>query len=667
MMAVLPLLLLAVPLTEGLSRNEDQRHDGEHDPSAASWPDPTVLRSAAVKQGHVTILATDSAHMRGTLNFLGESLLRHGALDGLLILSTDVQAHELLTSRGANSILVRVSNRTEYRQRDFVWLWRMRLVQHVLRAGVDVLMTDLDAHWLRNPLPAVRSRLAAGDHIVASRALKWPEPQARKWGAVACMGFVYFSAAEPTLMMPLIDDVLRSMLASDRPDDQVALNSMLDAHNLSIQAHESQNIATGITMHGLRVGLLTATQVYRGTEMTLQQAQQDPGCLVYHAPDFLKTGAGVLRLWVPRTSFDAFDEHQLRQAHMWHLRQDWQRRVAAAPALSFSRWVAEINRHPVVMERREAEAASPPLVVFLHVPKAAGTSMASMLMPVFPGCTSPVQCSSRSAAVKSSSSCRLWGCRGHLDLTTVEQTLASVGTGLDSAVLITMLRSPEERAWSEYRYALARPVKNTGSLQFLQVDDGSEEELFRQLRKNMTLQQYLRFDQGEKSSGFGMINNRQTSLFAQRSIAPAFKLRSALRGLSLFDFVGLTEDMGASMRLLAHVLRQRGAGNVAAIDAMAGSAYVHLNRGKKSHVKAAASLPAKLQKMLRRRNSLDSRLYAFARERFYRQLCSQLGECDGPMQTTSARSDDAVDHSVDDAMELTGYTLDAESDYRLDD
>ena len=42
---------------------------------------------------------------------------------------------------------------------------------------------------------AVRAELAGGADIVASRAHNWPRRQADKWGAVLCMGFVYFRAA----------------------------------------------------------------------------------------------------------------------------------------------------------------------------------------------------------------------------------------------------------------------------------------------------------------------------------------------------------------------------------------------------------------------------------------------------------------------------------------
>jgi hypothetical protein len=131
-----------------------------------------------------------------------------------------------------------------------------------------------------------------------------------------------------------------------------------------------------------------------------------------------------------------------------------------------------------------------------------------------------------------------------------------------------MLRDPVERVISEHKYALARPSKNRGSLQFLQPaepadshehgqggggggDPDSFRTLMKALRHNMTLTEYIQypFVQGD----FGTINNRQVSLLAGSEHAqerPEFKLRYALRNLHLFDFVGLTEDFGKETPLL---------------------------------------------------------------------------------------------------------------------
>jgi len=226
-------------------------------------------------------------------------------------------------------------------------------------------------------------------------------------------------------------------------------------------------------------------------------------------------------------------------------------------------------------------------------------------------------------------------------MTTVEQELHRRDLPMHSAVLVTMLRSPAERVISEHKYALARPNKNKESLQFLQQQDGGGDsfgQLMKALRHNMTLTDYVNFpfEQGD----YGSIANRQVSLLSGSEHSHErgeLQLRYALRNLQLFDFVGLQEDFPASMRLLAHVLTER-LGHSDAIDAMATqSADIHVNAAAGTAVKPAAAghshsaeLSDEVRKAVAKKNNLDSALYDWAKEDFYRKLCDQLGECDGP-------------------------------------
>ena len=118
------------------------------------------------------------------------------------------------------------------RKRDFVWLARMRLLDHVIASGVDVLMSDIDAHWLRSPLSRIRAELARGADVVASRSADWPIDLAQKWGSVLCMGFAYFRSNVRT--RELLDTMAAEMSAAARPDDQVALNTALDEMGLQL-------------------------------------------------------------------------------------------------------------------------------------------------------------------------------------------------------------------------------------------------------------------------------------------------------------------------------------------------------------------------------------------------------------------------------------------------
>ena len=133
------------------------------------------------------------------------------------------------------------------------------------------------------------------------------------------------------------------------PDDEVTVNSVLDGLGLDLTTEPDGREATsGVTPNGLQVDLLTSHQVHRGfangRTLTLPEAQ-DASVLVYHAPDFVKSASGAtIPLWVPRKVFDNYDEHVLREAGMWTLRDDW--RTVGAHDGSLRGWISAITAEP---------------------------------------------------------------------------------------------------------------------------------------------------------------------------------------------------------------------------------------------------------------------------------------------------------------------------------
>lgn len=86
--------------------------------------------------------------------------------------------------------------------------------------GYDVIMSDADALWLRDPmeylgLPGVRS-----SSVVASRG-NLPFNLSDRWGATMCLGFILFRATGPGM-----DKLQKAMQAFvlNLGDDQIAAN-----------------------------------------------------------------------------------------------------------------------------------------------------------------------------------------------------------------------------------------------------------------------------------------------------------------------------------------------------------------------------------------------------------------------------------------------------------
>jgi hypothetical protein len=78
--------------------------------------------------------------------------------------------------------------------------------------GRDVLITDVDAIWLRDPLPELKS-IDAG--IISSRGSS-PPGVSRAWGATFCMGFIFFRGSDPRVRAAL--KVGTNMMNEDQTD-----------------------------------------------------------------------------------------------------------------------------------------------------------------------------------------------------------------------------------------------------------------------------------------------------------------------------------------------------------------------------------------------------------------------------------------------------------------
>lgn len=109
------------------------------------------------------------------------------------------------------------------RTRPGVWRTRIIILSCLVTQGYDVIMSDADALWLRDPieyfnLPSVRS-----SSVVASRGVH-PTPLTKKWGTALCMGFIMFRATGPGM-----DELQKSIeaLVLEDGDDQVATNQAL--------------------------------------------------------------------------------------------------------------------------------------------------------------------------------------------------------------------------------------------------------------------------------------------------------------------------------------------------------------------------------------------------------------------------------------------------------
>ena len=93
------------------------------------------------------------------------------------------------------------------------------VVLKLLREGFDVVLSDVDAIWLRNPLPVITATV----DMAFQRVAHFPKPFVKYWGFAACSGFVFFRATAGGVA--LAEDCLREQRVVQ--DDQLALNLAL--------------------------------------------------------------------------------------------------------------------------------------------------------------------------------------------------------------------------------------------------------------------------------------------------------------------------------------------------------------------------------------------------------------------------------------------------------
>lgn len=91
------------------------------------------------------------------------------------------------------------------------------IVHTLLRLGLNVIFSDADAVWLKNPATVINNLNA---DCMFQRVVYFPRAIATLWGFAACSGFVFFRSSAGTITL------LEECIAEHRgvQDDQVAMN-----------------------------------------------------------------------------------------------------------------------------------------------------------------------------------------------------------------------------------------------------------------------------------------------------------------------------------------------------------------------------------------------------------------------------------------------------------
>jgi hypothetical protein len=105
-----------------------------------------------------------------------------------------------------------------------LWVQRIRIFGDLLAAGEEIVHSDTDAIWIRNPF-RFGSAAARDEDLIFSQGTVWPPDVHDRWGFVLCCGWFWAKprAAVRTFFKALELDVQAS------GDDQISVNRLLAA------------------------------------------------------------------------------------------------------------------------------------------------------------------------------------------------------------------------------------------------------------------------------------------------------------------------------------------------------------------------------------------------------------------------------------------------------
>ncbi len=131
------------------------------------------------------------------------------------VISLDEKLHKYLLKKGIKSILKPCNKDLEK-----LWIHRVDILLELMEEGHDIIHSDADAVWLKDPLPFLEK---LPHDMIFSPGTVWPHDVHEKWGFVLCCGFFFLRSNPQTLAFM---KQLAVQVRHDK-DDQASCNRLL--------------------------------------------------------------------------------------------------------------------------------------------------------------------------------------------------------------------------------------------------------------------------------------------------------------------------------------------------------------------------------------------------------------------------------------------------------
>jgi len=116
------------------------------------------------------------------------------------------------------------------------WLQRAKIWSLLADAGVEFIHSDIDAVWLRDPIPGYNGN---DFDILVSQGTLHPEDTLAAWGFVVCTGFFWARPTAPS--KKLLEALVTPSTNILNSDDQAYLNRWLAEIGIEWQTHSKES------------------------------------------------------------------------------------------------------------------------------------------------------------------------------------------------------------------------------------------------------------------------------------------------------------------------------------------------------------------------------------------------------------------------------------------
>lgn len=188
-------------------------------------PDPDLRAILElVAENNLVILAFCNNKYLAVLRNWVAAIRRHG-IENVLVVAMDKDTQDICTELNVSCYTAK----TEVGDLKDLWRLRVQIFRDVTKMGYDFIHSDIDAVWLKNPLPYLAA--LDGDLLVSQGTIQPPEIH-DQWGFVLCAGF-FLSRASRKMK------IFYDLVIEDDRGDQISMNHTLASDGIEFDTPAS--------------------------------------------------------------------------------------------------------------------------------------------------------------------------------------------------------------------------------------------------------------------------------------------------------------------------------------------------------------------------------------------------------------------------------------------